>query len=145
LLALERFIHCGAYGVVGFRRRDDTFAAGKHDASLKARLPRQCDSFDNTKFLQVAHQRRHSMPTQSARMEYGRYKIRPERVHFHHRVYPSGVKEVVCIAAARERWTSRRLRRYDPHFSLLTEHLAEEGSCKSCAIRASTNATDEPP
>ena len=40
LLAFKRFIDGSAYGVIGFRRRHDTFASGEHDAGLEARLLR---------------------------------------------------------------------------------------------------------
>ena len=40
LLALKRFIDCGAYRVIGFRRWHDAFAAGEHDAGLEAQFLR---------------------------------------------------------------------------------------------------------
>ena len=78
----------------------------------------------------MAEQRRHAVQTQAAGMEYGRHKVRPQGVHLHHRAYAGGVKEVVGVAAAGQRRTSRRLRGYGAQFSLLAKHLAEEGRRK---------------
>jgi 56kDa selenium binding protein (SBP56) len=76
LLALKRFIDCGAYGVISFRRRQNAFASGERHAGLEARLLWQCDCFDKAEFLQMAYERCHAVKTQAPRMEAWGHKVR---------------------------------------------------------------------
>jgi len=82
--AVPSCLHLGAsslasaYRVIGFRCRQDAFAASEHKTSLEARLLRQRDSFDESHVFQMTHHRRHSMPTQAPAWKLGGIKFDPK-------------------------------------------------------------------
>src|ERR1700730_292148 len=75
-LAAQRLLDHAAHGMVGFGSREDALGAGKLQPRCKAVGLCKGAGFDEPQLLQQAHQRRHAVIPQAARMKARRHEGR---------------------------------------------------------------------
>ena len=117
LLALERFVDCGADGVAGLRRRKNSLHLGELNCRIEYIGLLDRNRLHLAVVVQLGEDRAHAVVAQAACVVGRGHEAVAERIHAGQRRNMAGIAEIVNVLAAGKRRAGGRFHRDDARHS----------------------------
>src|SRR5262249_18979902 len=112
--AWARFVDRASVCVFGLGGWNYAIGASKVPPRLEGRTLRHRDRLDQPLMVELRHQWRIAVITQTTRVNRGRHKVPPQSVHSEQRRESLGIARVVCIVTPSQRGAGLRFHRNQP-------------------------------
>ena len=142
LLALERFVDCGADGVAGLRRRKNGLHLGELNCRIEYIGLLDRNRLHITVVVQLGEDRTHAVVAQAACVVGRGHEAVAERVHAGQRRNMAGIAEIVNVLAAGKRRAGGRFHRDDARVSLAEQLILHERRDQAAEVGAAAGTTD---